>query len=481
MDDRARDGGAEVSASAVAKLERQRAITERLLLAALNELDASTEAATASRRANFLAAASRELAMSLDDGGALEAIRRRTLPREGSWCIVDVVESDGVLRRLPVAHPDRAKQPLAQMLADRWVPAPHALTAGPNGAPGVDAHATERSAALRDVGFGCLLVVPLIARTTVLGAITFVVESADAPFSAADISLASELADLCALALDNERLYRQARELSESASAANRAKSTILGNVSHELVTPLNAIGGYVTLIEMGLRGPVSEEQLVDLERIRHNQVHVLTLISDILTFVRSETGRLEYRFSEVSAEAMLHEVSDMLRGAADERRLTLVHQAADAKAVMWADPDRVRQILVNLVMNAIKYAAADGGQIVLSASETPSAVSIHVADNGPGIPTEKLDAVFQPFVQLAAGAGERRGGVGLGLTISRDLARAMSGELSVESRAGVVSATPDDTAPRGTEGCGATFTLTLPRHIGRRARRRRVRTERGD
>jgi signal transduction histidine kinase len=164
----------------------------------------------------------------------------------------------------------------------------------------------------------------------------------------------------------------------------------------------------------------------------------------------------------------ILAEVSEMLQGAAEERQLELVYEAADGTAVMWADLDRVRQILVNLVMNALKYSAAAGGQILLSVSTALHAVSIHVADNGPGIPADKLDAIFDPFVQLAEAAGNRHGGVGLGLAISRELARAMNGDLTVESRVGEARAAPDDTMPRSTEGSGSTFTLTLPSSVDR-------------
>ena len=397
--------------------------------------------------------------MALDDTSALETIRRRTLLRKGSWCIVDVVESDGTIRRLPVTHPDPAKQQAAQRLAERWLPeVPEPAVAENRRSPNVLPRA--------EPGLGRLIVVPLVARTKVLGRITFVADEGDVPFSPADIALASDLADLCALALDNARQYRQARELSASAMVDSHAKSEFLGNVSHELMTPLNAIGGYVSLIEMGLRGPVSPEILMDLERIRRNQVQLLSLVSDILTFARSEMGRLDCRCSGVSVEAMLQDVCDMLDGAAVERQQRLVHQAGDGNVVMWADPHRVRQILMNLVMNAIKYAIADRGPIVLSASPNARSVAIHVADSGPGIPREKLDAIFDPFVQLADRVAGR-GGVGLGLAISRELARAMNGELSVESKVDLTPVTTDDSTSSQTE-VGTTFTLTLPMALGR-------------
>jgi signal transduction histidine kinase len=433
--------------SPAGELTRQRAITERLLLAALNARDVTSEAITASRRATFLASASRELAMSLDNAGVREAIRRCTLLREGSWCIVDIVELDGAIQRLPIAHPDTAKQGQAEHFAERWFPIQARIPADVTPALIVDANATIGLEAVRELGFGGLLVTPLVVRNAELGVITFVTRHGDPPFSPQEIILASDLADLCALALDNERLLRQARDLREVADAANDAKSAFLGNLSHELLTPLNAIGGYVALLEMGLRGPVSADQAVDLARIRHNQTHLLALISNMLHFVR-EHGRLEYQFAEVSVRSALHEVTDMLQGAADERRLSLVCRADAVDDVAWADAERLRQILLNLVMNAVKYAGAGTGEILLSASSRPHVVAIHVTDNGPGMPEDKLQTIFDPFVQLSDGLSDRRGGVGLGLAISRDLARAMGGELSVESTLGV----------------GSRFTLALPR-----------------
>jgi signal transduction histidine kinase len=222
----------------------------------------------------------------------------------------------------------------------------------------------------------------------------------------------------------------------------------LLGNMSHELMTPLNAIGGYVSLIEMGLRGPVSPEQLADLSRIRRSQEHLVALIAELLMFAQSETGRLEYRLSEIPLQQILDEVYEVLRGAVDDVHFHLVHRPSPVDALVWADPIRVRQILLNLITNAVKYAMATGGPVTLSVDTMPDATTIHVADTGPGIPSEKLAAIFDPFVQLASGLTERNGGVGLGLAISRDLARSMNGDLTVASSVGV----------------GSRFTLRLPR-----------------
>jgi signal transduction histidine kinase len=389
-------------------------------------------------------------------------VRRRTLPREGTWCIVDIIESTGALHRLAVIHPDPSKQALASRLTENWVPksgdpigAPVVAAEGPTvitresgDALEAAAHGPANLAILRELGFGAFLVVPLVIRSTVLGAITFVLPEGGSPFTPDEITLASDLTDRCAMALENARLYQEADALRIAADAASQAKSKFLGSMGHELRTPLNAIGGYAELIEMGLRGPVTPEQRTDLTRIKQNQRHLLTLITEILNFVRSESGRMEYRFTEVSVESALDDVAEMLEGPIKERHLTLDRRPGVADAQVWADPDRVRQILINLVMNAVKYSSAGAGTITLSYAMTRHDVIIQVADTGPGIPPEMLEAIFEPFVQLESGLTNRKGGVGLGLAIGRDMARAMNGDLSVDSTVGV----------------GSRFTLALPR-----------------
>jgi signal transduction histidine kinase len=435
---------------------QQRAVTERLLLGALREQDAA-------RRAAFLAAASRKLAMVLDQDATRETVRRCTLPREGSWCMVDIVDPSGAIHRLAVAHPDPARQRLAHLLegdvapgaadrpgAPRAIPLasePTVITEHSGASLVAAAHGPEKLAVLRELGFGALVIVPLIVRGTVIGAMTFVTRAGDAPLSAAEIALASDLADRCAIALDNARLYAEAEALRAAAELASEAKSRFLGHMSHELMTPLNAIGGYVELMELGLRGPLTPSQQADLARIKRNQRHLVTLISGILEYVHAESGKIQYHVADVRVGALLHEVAEMLEGAAMREHLVLDVEPAHLDAVVHADPNRVRQILVNLVTNAVKYGTRGGGRIAIRTAVGNDAVHIDVADTGPGIPADKLTAIFEPFTQIAAGLSDRRGGVGLGLAISRDLARAMGGDLTVESTVGV----------------GSRFTLTLP------------------
>jgi signal transduction histidine kinase len=442
---------------------RQRDIAERLLLGALREQDVSRDAVEAGNRARFLAKASRDLSMSLDEATTRDTVRRLTLPRPGTWCIVDVVESNGAIHRLAVEHPDPEKRALARQLEEQW-PAKESDTMTTQGVVSATrptvvsdesgaalmlaAHGEENLRILKKIGFGYLLVVPLVVRARVHGAITFISQVDEPPFSSDEIALAVDIASRCALALDNARLYREADALRLAAERANQSKSEFLGSMSHELRTPLNAIGGFAELVDMGIRGPVTDEQHVALARIKANQQHLLGLITEILNFVRIESGRMEYKLAEVPMAAALRDVSGMLSGVITERELKIEGPPSDADAVAWADGDRVRQILMNLVMNAVKYAGEKPGTITLSTATVGETVTACVADTGPGISADKLESIFEPFVQLTAGLADRRGGVGLGLAISRDLARAMGGDLAVES----------------TLGAGSRFTLTLPR-----------------
>jgi len=444
--------------------QRQRAVAQELLLGALRAQDAAGDAAHTSERSKFLAEASRDLALSLDESATRETIQRLTLPRPGTWCIVDVVESNGAIHRLAAIHPDPAKQALARQLEARWpsgpdtpvntAVAPTALepsvvTEDSSDALLRAAHGEEGLRILREIGFGSLLVVPLVVRARVEGTITFVSPKGDPPFTSDEIGLAVDLGARCAMALESARLYREADLLRLAAETANRSKSQFLRTISHELRTPLNAIGGFAELIELGIEGPVTEKQRDALARIKTNQRHLLKLITEILNFVRVESGRLEYRLGRASLTKVLADVGAMLSGAAEQKKLKLVTapRERDAEVIAWADPDRVRQILLNLVMNALKYTPA-GGTITMSCASVDGNAVAQVADTGPGIEPKQLESIFEPFVQLSAGLTDQSGGVGLGLAISRDLARAMQGDVTVESAL----------------GSGSRFTLSLPR-----------------
>jgi len=251
------------------------------------------------------------------------------------------------------------------------------------------------------------------------------------------------------LALTNEELrsvISEARKAWAAADAANRSKAEFLAVMSHELRTPLNSIGGYVDLLEMELRGPLTEAQRADLARIKRSQEHLLGIINDILNFTRLEATELKFEIIDVPLRPMMGDLDAMVSSLARAKSLLYESEPPSTKLFTRTDPDKMRQIMINLLANAVKF-TPEGGRIRVYATTTERSVQIHVEDNGPGIPAEKRDAVFEPFVQLDRGLTRTTDGTGLGLAISRGLARGMGADLTLESELGV----------------GSTFTLTLP------------------
>jgi len=248
----------------------------------------------------------------------------------------------------------------------------------------------------------------------------------------------------------NEKLQQQAAEAEvarAAAEAANLAKTEFLAVMSHELRTPLNAIAGYAELVSMGLRGPVTPEQLEDLERIARSERTLLSLINDILNYARLEAGQVEYTREHVPVHTLVDGLETLVSPQLRAKRLRFNFGGCEPDLAVEADPDKVRQIIVNLLSNAIKFTPGEGS-IRIECEADPTSVRVLVRDTGTGIPPEKLQAIFEPFVQLDRSLTNVQEGSGLGLAISRDLARAMGGDLCAES------------AP----GLGSTLVLTLPR-----------------
>ena len=230
-----------------------------------------------------------------------------------------------------------------------------------------------------------------------------------------------------------EEHLRQARELAEQ---ANRSKSEFLAVMSHELRTPLNAISGYVDLLSMELGGPVTPKQRDFLGRIQNSQKHLLSVIEEVLGFARLEGGHLSFTMQPVLVYDAILSLETMLEPELRKRQLTFTRQVPEAKLVAWADPEKLRQILLNLLANGMKF-TPEGGRISIGADRDGDTVRMWVSDTGIGIPSDQLKQVFDPFFQVDRGPTRRYSGVGLGLSISRDLARAMKGELWLESTPG--------------------------------------------
>jgi len=267
-------------------------------------------------------------------------------------------------------------------------------------------------------------------------------------FNEEDVILLQLVADRVAHAIERERLLDAERIARAEAELANRAKMEFLAMMSHELRTPLNAIAGYAELLAIGLRGPLTEAQLADVLAIHRNERHLLSLIEEVLTFAKLDAGRIRLEPEDVRVAAALASMSDLIAPQMEQKQLQYRLEPCDSSLAVFADVEKLQQIVLNLLSNAVKFTSS-GGQIRISAAASSgNLVEIRVRDTGIGIPADKLESIFEPFVQLDGGLTRTQEGTGLGLAISRDLARAMHGDLVVHSE----------------EGQGAEFVLTLPR-----------------
>lgn len=465
--------------------------------AELRSVERERDDAEASRdQFSFLAEASRCLADSLDYEATLTTVAGMSLPYLDAWCIVDVVTEVGGIRRIAVLHPDPAKQEIARALYTRYGPrpgdligAPRVMESGrpelvfdvPDAALVASARDEEHLALLRALGLRSYVVAPMLARGRMLGAMTFVTAEAGRRFGTIDVVMAEELARRAATAVDNARLHAeavQARDLAEEAleeaeqateslreardlaEAALRVRSEFLATMTHEVRTPLNAVVGYLQLLELELAGGLTETQRGYVERARDSTRHLLRLVEDVLDLAKSESAPLDVARDVVSAEETARAAVAVLRPQAGGKLVQLEDRVAGAGALAFVgDDNRARQILINLLANAIKFTPA-GGRVTLDAVLEPAAaeggpwVRFVVRDTGQGVAPAEAESIFEPFVQGQAGLTRAFGGTGLGLSISRRLARLMGGDVLLDDSGGDVA---------GDAGAGATFALRLP------------------
>jgi PAS domain S-box-containing protein len=345
---------------------------------------------------------------------------------------------------------------------------------------------------LRGLGLRSFIVVPFSGRDQILGSISFVSAESGRRYDARDLRVAEELAARAGQAIENARLFAdvdETRELLEQqateleaqsaeletiasdleqsnaelraandelarrtaeaeqartdaeaarreADEANRAKSDFLAAMSHELRTPLNAIIGYAQLLDIGVHGAVSTDQHADIGRIERSSQHLLGLINDILNYAKVESGRLQYDMERTPLDEALQSVEELTAPLATAKHIDYNLHTDCPGALICADKEKLRQVLVNLLSNAIRY-TPERGRINVSCAASGHDVLIHVTDTGVGIPADKLEAIFEPFVQVDRAYPGHRQGTGLGLSISRELARGMGGDLTVHSELG--------------------------------------------
>ncbi|HEX8721975.1 MAG TPA: PAS domain S-box protein [Pyrinomonadaceae bacterium] len=409
-----------------------------------------TEQKRSVERLRFLAEASRVLGSSLDYETTLEGLARLAVAALADYCLVDLVDDDGRVRRVAVAHADPERQPLADRLRD-FPPGPQAAGVPRvlrTGRPEVFAEVTaeslpalardeEHARVLAALGLKSFLTVPLVARGRTIGALTFSSTRDARRYAEEDAAYAQEIASRAALAIENARLYTRAQEV-------NRAKDEFLATLSHELRTPLTPILGWTHMIRSGRLGPAETAQGVHV--IEKNSHSLSRLINDLLDMSSILSGKMRIERARVELSSVVREAAETVRPQADARSVALEVRAG-AGAVVSGDRTRLVQVFWNLLNNAVKF-SPEGGRVRVRLRAEDGAARVEVEDDGAGIPAEFLPHVFERFRQADMGTTRAHGGLGLGLALVKSFVEAHGGSVAAESAG---------------EGRGSRFTVALP------------------
>lgn len=398
----------------------------------------------------FLAESSKSLSSLVDYKSTLQKIASLSVPHFADWCAVDMLKSDGCVQRLAVAHIDPTKVDLAQELYRRFPPRPDAdhgvmkvLRTGeaefaseiPSGLLEKVAQNAEHLAMLHRLSLTSYICVPLRVKDSVLGCVTFVGAESGRRYSESDLSMAADLAQRAAVAIQNALLFQQVRE-------ADRRKDEFLAMLAHELRNPLAPIRSGLDLLSIE-----SGEHREVVELMQSQVEHVVRLVDDLLDVSRIMRGKVELRRQNVKLTDLIQRSVQAVRPSVDSRQQQLTVLADVAPIYLDADPVRIVQVIENLLTNASKYMDVKG-KITLTVERCSNMAVITVRDTGVGIDKELLPHVFELFTQSSRSIDRAQGGLGIGLTLVQQL---------VEMHGGTVSAHSDGL------GHGSTFVVRLP------------------
>jgi PAS domain S-box-containing protein len=426
-----------------------------------------TERVELERAQRYLSESSAVLASSLDYQTTLEQVARLTVPELADWCTVHIVEENGTIDPIAVAHVDSAKLAWAHQIRDQYPLDPNeergaALTLRTGQSDLVPeipdqllvqaARDPEHLEILRQVGFSSVMTVPLRSQDQVMGVISFIAAESGRRYTLADLQLAEELAHRASLAIENAQLYRAAQRDRTKAEAANRIKDEFLAVLSHELRSPLNPILGWARLLRS--RSLDAAKTDLALETIERNAKLQAQLIEDLLDVSRILQGKLTLTVASVNLVSTLEAATETVRLAAEAKQIQIQSTLSAIAGQILGDTNRLQQVVWNLLSNAVKFTPA-GGQVAITLEQVDTYAQIQVRDTGKGIHPDFLPYVFDYFRQEDGTTTRQFGGLGLGLAIVRQI---------TELHGGLVWA--DSPGPN----LGATFTVRLPLNLDRQS-----------
>jgi PAS domain S-box-containing protein len=403
--------------------------------------------------ATFLAAAGSALGNSLDHMATLRTVAEMAVPRISDWCAVDLINEEGEVERLVLAHVDPAKVEFALAFQERYPDDPNSRYSVAEVIRTGEALMIERvtdemllAAArcedhlkgLRSLDVKSVMIVPLIARGRRLGALTFASAESGRVYTAADLRFAEDVASRAAMAVDNARAY-------EEAQRANRLKDDFLATLSHELRTPLNAILGYARMLRTGVMGP--EKQGRALEVLERSAVSLTQIVEDVLDVSRITSGKIRLNLQPVKLQVVVNDAVATVLPAAEAKGIAIVTDLDPDVPIVRGDPDRLQQVVWNLMSNAVKFTPTSG-RVEVRVTRSDGCARVSVTDTGIGFAPEFAPHMFERFRQADSGFARTHGGLGLGLAIARHL---------IEMHGGTIDASSEGT------GKGATFSVELP------------------